>query len=101
MEAMSRSGNRGPEHQQQLIAALEQRARQFLPDTLREVLAEAGITIQQKTNAAGARAGSARREPATGGTPGRLQRPGSSNQSNKPKPGESYEQYSRRTLEIE
>lgn len=100
MEAASRSGNRGPEHQAQMLAALEQRARQYMPDILREALAEAGIAIEQKTNAAGARTGTPRREPATGGTPGRLSKPGSSS-PNARKPGESYEQYSRRVLEIE
>jgi hypothetical protein len=100
MEAMSRSGNRGPEHQRQLVAALEQRARQFLPDALKEVLGEAGITLVQKTNAARTQAGTPGREPATSGTPGRLSKPGE-RQSPKPSSGETYEQFSRRTLGIE
>jgi len=100
MEAASRSGDRGPEHQQQMLSALEQRARHYLPDIYREVMAEAGITIQQKTNAASAKAGTPHREPATGGTPGRLSKPGSSS-PNARKPGESYDQYSSRVLGIE
>lgn len=100
MEAMSRSGNRGPEHQQQLIAALEQRARQFLPDAVREVLNEAGIQItQQKTNAARSQTGAPRREPVTSGTPGRLTKPADRQAAQKP--SESYDQRANRILGIE
>jgi len=74
LQQLQRSGRRGPELHDKIVAHLQQRVRSIAPGIVNRLLKEAGFAIVSKEKEkAGIRAqAGARKEPAATGTPGKL-----------------------------
>ncbi|MDE1940677.1 MAG: hypothetical protein KGI66_01010 [Patescibacteria group bacterium] len=96
-----RSGDRSPEHIQELEGMLENRARHYLPNIARQVLKEAGVEMLRRQERREQHRASVpkRKETTRAATPAKLTPPAKSGaKGEKPhaKPGESYREFASR-----